>query len=820
MPTPKQSGQPSGGMFQKYTGEQINQIPEGYVQGMGAMGQAYQSIGQSIGNAAASIGKMAGEAKASEAKIKGTLAPYLVNTTKEITAGLQNGNLIKDASGQVVPNEAKGITAGMVDTTKLDFYNKTGGDINKLAGTELTQFAASFESAQAMAKVEAERSTTALKNAKISAEINKLNADAEQINAANAFMKSYQGVGSAGVEPNLGLANGAQPTLQGTTPTKEAPAVKEPGSNTAFANNNIKSTGASVNTAATTPADTNAPTPAKADSYARKAPTQADQLRQEISSLETDLAAVEDNAGNETVTATAAKARTIQEKIKEKKALLNNVNESNVGDLEYYFNQDEPSGATAAAKPTVNPATIPAPGTPAASAATQSKKAPPPATAAQTNVAGSSVVPQAAPTQPARPSEAEQLVTLGNKRSALVAQKDEAMQKLQREIIGRKMQLTKAATNPRLQEWAKLEMSFVDNNYKIAEDQWDAKIKGVDAEITNVKNVADAQRSVTAETRAAAKAAQEVKNADIAQVELEMKQAKAKSDVLTEKEQHTAKFQDVGYFVSNWRGLSRDQAVELGVSGNSPAAINDIKDSFQGYVKAQKFLITLDTALDNRERGDGGLNYLSRFKITTGNKENWATAQLADIFGVATFRRAIVSGGNFSDSDRLFVQKAIAYLNSIDPTETPEVQKAKVKVLARFVNSMFVDGMSAYDYNVSGQVVEAKAAKLREMAASEPDKLKAASFLRSADQITKDYDEHKAYNRRFDFEDGGERLSPEEIHAVRSEIWSWLNDGTSGAKGAAKVPDTYEQEETDGSKTTMDINRSNPSKFIVKPKKQ
>lgn len=530
------------------------------------------------------------------------------------------------------------------------------------------------------------------------------------------------------------------------------------------------------------------------------------------------MASAEDNAGNETVTATAAKTRAIQTKIREKTALLNKVEESNVGDLEYYFDQDSPTGSTAAARPTVNPATIPAPGTPAPSVATQAKKAPP-AEAQASNVAGPSVVPPAPkPTaakaaEPTGPSEAEQLTALNTKRSTIVAQKEEAMTRLQRELVAKKMELTRASINPRLQEFAKLEMSFADSNYKIAEDQWDAKIKAVDQEMTNVRNIASAKESE-------AKLASAKTKEGIDQLELEIKQAKAKSDVLTDKEQWTAKVQDVGYFVSNWRDLSREQAVELGVSGNTPAAINDIKDAFQGYVKAQNFLVTLSTALDNRARNDNGSDYLSRFKITTGNKENWATAELADIFGVATFRRAIVSGGNFSDSDRLFVQKAIAYLNSIDPTESREVQEAKVKTLAKFVNSMFVDGMNAYDYNVNGQVVEAKADKLREMAANEPDKNKAARLLSSADQITRDYDQHRAYNRRFDFPDSGEKLSPEEIHAVRTEMWSWLNDGSSGAKGAAKVGDTYEQVEKDGTVTKMNINNSSPSKFIIKPKKQ
>ena len=44
-------GNPGGGMFAKYTSEQINQIPAGYVEAMGSMGKAYAQIGATLGQA-------------------------------------------------------------------------------------------------------------------------------------------------------------------------------------------------------------------------------------------------------------------------------------------------------------------------------------------------------------------------------------------------------------------------------------------------------------------------------------------------------------------------------------------------------------------------------------------------------------------------------------------------------------------------------------------------------------------------------------------------------------------------------------------------
>jgi hypothetical protein len=148
MPNPKQSGQPSGGMFQKYTGEQINQIPEGYVEGMGSMGKAYQSIGQSIGQAAQFIGSAMGQQKDLEAKQLGTVSAYLKQDARVqmIDASVAAGNVVKGADGAF--GLAPGIDQSMLSPGAKDalaFYNKIGGDGSALSGTELTRFSTQLE---------------------------------------------------------------------------------------------------------------------------------------------------------------------------------------------------------------------------------------------------------------------------------------------------------------------------------------------------------------------------------------------------------------------------------------------------------------------------------------------------------------------------------------------------------------------------------------------------------------------------------------------------------------------------------------------------
>ena len=56
---------------------------------------------------------------------------------------------------------------------------------------------------------------------------------------------------------------------------------------------------------------------------------------------------------------------------------------------------------------------------------------------------------------------------------------------------------------------------------------------------------------------------------------------------------------------------------------------------------------------------------------------------------LASMRKVIVAGGNFSDADRQFVLEAIASINSGDPTKTNEYFKSLNKVMAGMVYKMY-----------------------------------------------------------------------------------------------------------------------------------
>lgn len=113
--------------FEQYKGEQVNQIPAGYVEGMGAMGKAYESIGKSIGSMIGNIGTMMGQYQDIKdkgvAQASGTVDP----TIDQVNDLVKGGILEKDANGQVfIPDKSKGLLS--VDANKaIETYNQFGG---------------------------------------------------------------------------------------------------------------------------------------------------------------------------------------------------------------------------------------------------------------------------------------------------------------------------------------------------------------------------------------------------------------------------------------------------------------------------------------------------------------------------------------------------------------------------------------------------------------------------------------------------------------------------------------------------------------------
>jgi hypothetical protein len=95
----------------------------------------------------------------------------------------------------------------------------------------------------------------------------------------------------------------------------------------------------------------------------------------------------------------------------------------------------------------------------------------------------------------------------------------------------------------------------------------------------------------------------------------------------------------------------------------------------------------IESALDSRlERGS---NFFDRFTLTSSEYDDINKGNLGEKMLLASMRKVIVAGGNFSDADRTFVLEAIAAINSMDPSKTNEYFKSLNKVMAGMVYKMY-----------------------------------------------------------------------------------------------------------------------------------
>ena len=142
-------------------------------------------------------------------------------------------------------------------------------------------------------------------------------------------------------------------------------------------------------------------------------------------------------------------------------------------------------------------------------------------------------------------------------------------------------------------------------------------------------------------------------------------------------------------------GLS-EYPVSAGIDGSIKAKV---QEEVTGYVESQNFLQVLYKNIESGSDNDIR-NYLDRFLIFTSKDESQSTAELANQFGVAAFRRAIVSGGNFSDADREYVARIITNMNSPNVFKDKKRLLIEAKSLAKFIDSKFRSTLSSQNVTV------------------------------------------------------------------------------------------------------------------------
>jgi hypothetical protein len=629
--------------FQKYQGEQVQQIPAGYVEAMGSMGKAYASIGQSIAGGLQEADKKATE----EAKLQGSLAPYIKNDKRIQTVDgmIRSGTLVKNEDGTVAVNP---IYEGVWDASKakpiMDFYNQTGGDGSKLTGTALTKFATEFEAQQKYDAAQAAKADKEIERQKTLAEINKLNAEAAEKAgnaAANAVVAGFGAGIPAGTSPSPVFAPGVQPQQAGQ------------------------------------------PQP------------------QQI------------------VTANAFG-----------KISLSDINTSPGLDVSRYNIGMKLSNDLNAA-----PVEAPAPVAPAVAPA----KAPAPAVAPDlpsTNVAIPQVV---AATEALRVEYSTQYKTDSDNLAA--------------ELSARMIELgrTGGATPDRvrlLNETFKIRKDNLDKAYADRVSLLDARVKAV-TEVTKERR--DMQTEAFAMQKEKREEAEDQRKVETHQMTIEEFNAKWGGKIVLGQQTGTVpsgaaakpgtfanfqytkveragaipgrtggteseKLKEEAYGVFQKRKSEYPAAWGIGVfhagakefqldlnyrptaSPIDPAVRGKVSENIEGYAEAQSYLTQLNDVVNSTD--DNKItNFLNRslWTATTEAKKTVVTGDMMNQFGVAAFRRAIVSGGNFSDADREYVAKLITDINSAHVMKDKALLLAQTKALATFIDQKYRSTLAGKD---------------------------------------------------------------------------------------------------------------------------
>ena len=136
---------------------------------------------------------------------------------------------------------------------------------------------------------------------------------------------------------------------------------------------------------------------------------------------------------------------------------------------------------------------------------------------------------------------------------------------------------------------------------------------------------------------------------------------------------------------------------------------NELNDNISGYQTGKDFLVGLKKQVESTDE-NAVRNYLNRFVVTTSDGRVVIDAELAKAFGVATFRRGITAGGNFSDQDRKFVESIITDVASPHLLKGKDYMRKQTQALAEQVERIYSGNIKAYggviDYPTSQKYLE------------------------------------------------------------------------------------------------------------------
>jgi hypothetical protein len=684
--------------FAKYQSEQVQQIAPGFVE---AYGRAGAAIGQGIANAGASIVKEMDDAekrKIEEAKLTGAVTPYLRSEVANVQRSIENGLLQvgKDGKVSITPGQEANLDANKIGRA-LDIYNQTDGGKKELKAADLNSLVSTIQSYDALEKQASEKAAAAraskladidyttkvLGNAKTLSEgILAFANEKRQLAMSLAEKGDSNGASVAFAEANamFDKAREVQFDAMRSTGTNidaylPKPAVAPPVRPAA----DTVGSGASTLYTVITPAEFEnplvlpgspllaAPTGIRLGSAPAPAPAPAPSATPVVSPALTagtkaqpfDIAAGAERLGMtpaDLVAAAKGMGITPQEYVR-----------GYLGETPAAPAPAPVSAPSAVQTPAPTPAPAPAAVAPAATAA--------PAPAAQK-----------------KPAPTSRNILLGTL---------PAVETTPTTTVAGQTQGTPATavTKPAYIEQAEKEIASLRTARQIYSDRAKAIRNGMTAngikgdELKNLQKLAadaDSQAlkiddSITEKMKALTAEQTRVETGAIATSKLGMEQSKAMDDRLPD-------------FGQGYMAAGRAKAFKL--YPNNPAkALEDVRipgikgeskeitDTIGSIGSFMEGTMAIESAIDSRlEQGAG---FFDRFTLTSTDYENIAKGNVGEKILLASMRKAIVSGGNFSDADRTFVLEAIASINTLDATKREEYFKALNKVMAGMVFKMY-----------------------------------------------------------------------------------------------------------------------------------
>ena len=778
--------------FAKYQSEQVQQLAPGFVE---AYGRAGAAIGQGIASLGESVSKglqIADQKRKEEIATRAKLAPYIRNDDRiAVTEGLfKAGILTKAPDGTAVVSADY---AGKVDMAALEknisFYNKTGGDGSKLTGNDLVEFTARLEAEQKYVADKAAAAKAALDVRLQEAQIAKLNAEAAESlgNTTNygSVISTLLGGASAGTSastlPTVTLPDGtsgvftqgvSQPvsTADTTPPGVAAPAI---------------SPALTAGTSAAPAAPAAAPAPAAAEPVVSPALTAGTKAKpkDEVAALAADIgmtkAGLIESAKRNGVTpeeyagtmqsilaarekGKAAPTSETEPEVKtwadaakivgeeEQIARYRGERLSGMTPAEYVANWKESQAAAPAAPAEAAPA-------PAAGEAPLEQRA----TAAGTPIPETyDVAAKAAEVE-------EKMRAIEDRRTVVRTKYAGSRTALEGQIASANRNLS--ATLPRStqgMEMAQAALAYHEGRRKSIDEAEARELKAIDSD-------AEAIKTQFTTYQAAATAARQARTEDrLARAEI--REIKKDEAALTKEERETVQrivkgypmisvFTYQGYGMKDPKtGKLLDPALTAGIQEMPGERYTEASEQIKGYNSAQDFLLNMKSILREREgaTGDRAKELLQRFRVTTSNMENYFKAELASVFGVAAFRKPIVSGGNFSDADREFVRQAITYLNTAAPDMSNKDLESSLKALSFMINGLYQSQIEGLGMTYNPEAAKARAEAL----ISGGDKVGGGTIKKQVERTDRFY---KSFNLN---QAPASSITRAEIDAARAEL--------------------------------------------------